>query len=372
MSAVFLTGATGLVGSAAMHAILERTDHDVIALVRAADGRDANGRIEGALGRLVDDPAPWSARVTAVAGDALAPGLGLKRNDKARVLEHSEYVLHSAASVRFDEPLADARRINRDAVAATLELADEIAGAGRLRRMLHVSTAFVAGDCAGAFLERDRDRGQVFRNTYERTKLEGELLVHAARDRGLPAIVARPSIIVGESTSGWTSSFNVVYGPLRLLAIGAFEDGIPYAADSLMDIVTLDYVTDAIVHLLLFEPAPPPVAAIVAGDQALTVGELCVATSAAMGMPIPPLDIRAEMPPELTELSSYNRVRTRFDDRDARAVLNPAGIVRPPLADGFTPLIRFGRSVRWGKRPITRERARREVGLGQEGARGGR
>lgn len=46
---------------------------------------------------------------------------------------------------------------------------------------------------AGEFREQDLYTGQEFRNTYERSKHEAELLLRGARD--LPMVVARPSIV---------------------------------------------------------------------------------------------------------------------------------------------------------------------------------
>ena len=59
--------------------------------------------------------------------------------------------------------------------------------------------------------------GQGFRNAYERSKFEAELLVRE-RSAQLPILVLRPSIVVGERSSGWTTSFNVLYPPLKAFA----------------------------------------------------------------------------------------------------------------------------------------------------------
>jgi long-chain acyl-CoA synthetase len=82
----------------------------------------------------------------------------------------------------------------------------------------YVSTAYVAGDRRGTAYEDDRETG-AFRNSYERSKHEAEALV---RSSTLPWTIARPSIVVGESTTGWTASFNVLYGPLRAFDAGAY------------------------------------------------------------------------------------------------------------------------------------------------------
>ena len=62
-----------------------------------------------------------------------------------------------------------------------IELAREIAAAGALRRIVHVSTAYVGGRHAGRFGEPDLDLGQEFRNTYEHSKYEAEQLLRGSR-----------------------------------------------------------------------------------------------------------------------------------------------------------------------------------------------
>src|SRR4029453_16907016 len=87
------------------------------------------------------------------------------------------------------------------------------------RRFVHVSTAYVAGTHAGEFTEDMH--GSEFRNTYEQTKCEAERLFDAIDD--MEVAIARPSIVMGESDTGWTPAFNVLYWPLRAFARGLFE-----------------------------------------------------------------------------------------------------------------------------------------------------
>ena len=115
-----------------------------------------------------------------------------------------------------------------------------------LRRLVHVSTAYVGGRHAGTFREDDLDVGQEFRNSYEQSKYEAELEVQAS---DLPLVVARPSIVVGDRYSGWTPAFNVIYWPLRAFARGMLDE-VPANPDGVVDIVPVDYVADALVHLL--------------------------------------------------------------------------------------------------------------------------
>ena len=216
---VLITGATGFLGMELMARLLEDGDRRVWALVRAPDQAAADARVRDTLASLVPDPDSYADRVQAVAGDLLEPGLGLSPRRRDELAEHVDEVIHSAASVSFSLPLAEARAINVAGTRRVLELAAWIQRRSGLHRFAHVSTAFVAGTHRGVFGERDLERSQDFNNSYERSKWEAEVVVRAHRAR-LPVQVFRPSIIVGDERSGWTPSFNVIYTPLRAYAAG--------------------------------------------------------------------------------------------------------------------------------------------------------
>ena len=73
------------------------------------------------------------------------------------------------------------------------------------------------------FRETDLDLGQGFRNTYEQSKFDAEKAIgEAAGD--LPLAIARPSIVVGDSRSGWTPAFNVIYWPMRAFSRGLMDE----------------------------------------------------------------------------------------------------------------------------------------------------
>ena len=165
--------------------------------------------------------APSTGRAVAIAGDLTAPRLGLgERHDE--IAAGVGTVIHSAASVAFDLPIEEARAINVEGTRRVLDFAGAVPD---LQRVAYVSTAYVAGDRRGTVYEDDRETG-TFRNSYERSKHEAEAVV---RSSTLPWTIARPSIIVGESTTGWTASFNVLYGPLRAFAAGRLSRCCPRA-----------------------------------------------------------------------------------------------------------------------------------------------
>ena len=240
---VFLTGATGFLGMEVLARLLEAGDRKVVALVRAADDAAAEDRLYGVLNTLWRDPTPYQANVRAVAGDVTSPGLGLDQTARTALAEEVGAVLHCAASISFDLPVEDARAINVEGTREVIGFARECKALGRLERFVHVSTAYVAGKYEGTFRERQLDAGQEFRNTYEQTKWEAEHVVREATD--LSPAIARPSIVMGESDTGWTPAFNVLYWPLRAFSRGLFDE-IPALPSAHVDIVPVDYVADAL------------------------------------------------------------------------------------------------------------------------------
>jgi long-chain acyl-CoA synthetase len=280
-----------------------------------------------------------------------AEDLGLSRADRRLLGATVERVIHCAASIAFDLPHEQAMNVNAGGTARLLELAAEMA---RLERFVHVSTAYVAGRVRGSFGEQDLDRGQDFRNTYERSKFEAERII-AARAGELPIVIARPSIVVGDRHSGWTPSFNVIYWPLRAFARGLIDE-LPVDPAGVVDVVPVDYVADALLHML----GPGDAGGclhLVAGDRALTNGELIALACRSLGREPPRLVAGAELPGEARAYLPYFDVQTSFDDTRARSTLIREGIETSPLPDFFQTLLDYADRVAWGKRSITREAA---------------
>jgi thioester reductase-like protein len=346
---VLITGATGFVGMELLVRILEQTDRDVIALVRACDNEAAQRRIDEVIATLLS-PAdrPRRGRVRAQAADLTSPGLGLSSIARDRLAASIGAVVHCAASISFSLELEDARHINVDGTREILALAEQAHEHGGLDRFVHVSTAYVAGDQARRVSEDDGDVGQEFRNTYERTKLEAEEVVRASP---VPTAILRPSVIVGDSATGWTPAFNVIYFPLQAFARGLFPN-VPGDADARLDIVPVDTVADALLELLR-GPVREGAFHVVAGDTAPTNTELATLAAEAFDAEPPVFvnlgeDPSAEM--RAGALVPYFSVRCTFDATRGRAL----GATPPPLADYFPTLMRYAREARWGKEPVPR------------------
>jgi len=346
MTTTLLTGATGFLGGELLVRLIEETDHDVVALIRARDDAAAQERLDETLAVLLPPGSVPAGRVRAVAAHLDRPGLGLTVRQRNAVARDVEAVVHCAASVQFTLPLDEALRINLDGTREVLDLAQR---APRLERFVHVSTAFVAGDRSGVYREDECNVGQPSRNTYEQTKLAAETHVQSA---GLPnTSILRPSIVVGDSATGWTPAFNVIYWPLQAFARGLFPV-VPADPQARVDIVPVDTVADALLALTAGDPHSGTVH-VVAGDKAPTTRELATMAAEAFGADVPTFVAPGEAP-EAEERAGaflpYFHVRGVFDTARAHRL----GFRAPPLDEYFPVLLDYARTARWGKHGRTR------------------
>ncbi len=368
---VLLTGATGFVGRELLVRLLARGD-DVLALTRPRDGED-DAAAQARLLALVERTEPGTpiTGLTAGLGDVTAAGLSPSPATR-RWLEAAGPVaiVHGAAEVRFDLPREEMRRQNVEGTANVLALARGLAERGRLAAVHHVSTAFVAGDRTDLVAEADLDAGQRPRNEYERSKLEAEGLVRAAQAGGLPVAVHRPSIVVGDARTGRASSYKVLYWPMKVYARGRFRTvfGRPGCT---VDVVPVDFVADALAHLLADPAAPGRTFHLAAGParQARIIDLVRVAEARFGRRPVRFVDpdvyerwlrpvvrpllrlVRPDVARQGGVFLPYLRSNPSFDVQGATAVLAPAGLAPPPVLAYFDTIMAYAQATDFGRRP---------------------
>jgi thioester reductase-like protein len=366
-----LTGGTGFLGGEVLARLLERDDAPVYVLVRAADDDQAQARLRTLVCSLLGEDSHALDRAIAVRGDVTQAWLGMGSARRDWLAERVGRVIHCAASVSSTLGLDESRAINVDGTRRVIELAQLCARRSRLDAFVHVSTAYVAGTHPGSFGEADLDVHQGFRNAYERTKFEAERMI---RKRGpeLPVQVVRPSIVVGDSATGWTPAFNVLYAPMKAFSRGAYP-AIPARRSSPVDVVPVDYVADSILALV---GRPGTTYHLTASERASSVGELIELGSAAASQRrprvVPPTLYRRLIHPVLLRQGSESRrralrrsevyfpyfaMRTRYDNEAARGALGPLGIEVPPLPTYFNRLLEYATAAEWGRRPVPRHEA---------------
>lgn len=192
---VLLTGATGFLGCRLLRELLAHGEEDITVLGRSTPEK-LRDRVEAAVQWLDAPPIPHSAltAVRYVTGDLTRPGLGLSPLERARITDGLTALWHCAALLKMASDPAPLHHANVIGTRRVLELADEAPDA----RLLHVSTAYVAGRRAtGSIREDDLLDTAGFQVPYEESKYTAERLVHAWTYRNeRDATVFRPSLLV--------------------------------------------------------------------------------------------------------------------------------------------------------------------------------
>lgn len=246
MSYELLTGATGLLGSYLMRDALAQ-GRPLAVLARGNRWLSATERVRSLLDRLGCDRMP-----VILEGDLLQSDLGLGAEQLDWLRQNCRRVVHSAAALQFTSSVSgEPYRTNVDGTRHLLAMCRSC-GVGEMHL---VSTAYVAGSRRGLIAEDDFDRGQSFSNDYERSKFLSEMLVR--QEEGLTRwTIYRPSVIVGDYQTGFTTSYTGVYSLLRLawLFSGVEREKVLAALGVVsgdgLNLVPVDWVSATMRHLV--------------------------------------------------------------------------------------------------------------------------
>jgi nucleoside-diphosphate-sugar epimerase len=261
---VLLTGATGFIGGATLAQLLQSYPNcHLLLLVRAPSQADAAARVRRSLGRFIE-PASIERGLRSCAvicGDLTDPKtlanprldeathvLHLASEKKLAVtrLEDVTHVLHLASNTSF----RSVRGVRHTNILGALALAHRMRQAPALGRFLYVGTAYVCGEESDRIVrEDDYPRlGVKHIVEYTNSKAECEMLLEATAPE-LPLIVARPSVVIGHTRLGCLPSASIFwfYRTADLLR------RLTCPLDTFDDVVPVDYVAEALLHLL-FKP----------------------------------------------------------------------------------------------------------------------
>jgi nucleoside-diphosphate-sugar epimerase len=250
----FLTGGTGVVGSAFLRRIASRQERATL-LIRADSQEQADERLQRLF--IYGEVGPEAAtKIDAVPGDLYRPNLGLEEQSYARVVDLCTHLVHCAGNVHMNLPLAEARRQTSAMTTGILALLEASRAA---RKLEFVSTVGVAGHTSGEIPEQWLDHARAFRNSYEAAKAEAETLVRTKIAAGRPISVHRPSMVVGDARSGKTIAFQVFYYLCEFLSGGRTYGFLPRMDGMRLDIVPADYVAAALDWSAGKEDRPPAI-----------------------------------------------------------------------------------------------------------------
>lgn len=243
---VFITGGSGFMGKVLIEKLLYSCSdlQTIYLLLRSKRGVDAENRLaklysSACFDRLRNEkPNIFKSKVCIIPGNIIESGLGISEEDRNLLINHVNIVFHMAASVRFNDTLKYAVRINVSGTKTMLDLAKDMKN---LCAFIHLSTAYtntdknpveeiiypphaIVNDTLAICKNIDEDILKVLTpkyigelpNTYAFSKQLAEHVVYETKGQ-LPAVIIRPSIVlpsVEEPVPGWIDNFN---GPIGVI-----------------------------------------------------------------------------------------------------------------------------------------------------------
>lgn len=271
---LLITGSSGFVGKVLLEKLLRSCPNvgTIYVLLRPKHNTELRRRVEDIFKTQIFDAVKRDnpdalKKVVAIRGDVTLPRLGLSDEDEATLIDNVSVVFHSAANVRFDEPLRTAVNLNVGGTYRLLELCRKMK---MLQSVVHVSTAYC--NCLRSSVDEgvyptrihpkqlmdaltwmDDDTVAVltphllagYPNTYVFTKALAEQLVLDSLDE-LPIVIIRPSIIVAswkEPMPGWIDSFSGATGVMVAGGKGVLRTMLG-DVKKIVDIIPVDVVVN--------------------------------------------------------------------------------------------------------------------------------
>ena len=246
--AIFLTGATGYIGSYVAAGLLERHSDRLALLVRAKTPAEAEERLWKSMQlhmgfeRFLE---LVRTRCDLYLGDLTFPGLGLAPAARDALVRSMDSVLHVAASLNRKSSKA-CFNVNLRGTLSVIKLARDAQDHHGLRRFTDISTVAVCGERQDALVSEDDivDWERSDYDPYARTKKFCEHMLHELLP-DVPGTVLRPSIVLGDSRFPESTQFDMVRAFVMLAQLPV----LPFKPDWRLDIVPADYVSKAIVHI---------------------------------------------------------------------------------------------------------------------------
>ena len=270
---VLLTGATGSLGPHLVLELLRARGIEHLYLLCRSDGRSSSARVQDLRAAMSECAGAADTAIlrrdvmVTVPGDIRRAGLGMTDGQYAAIASDLDVIIHAAADTRFTAPPSESENVN---VGGTLNMVRLARRCPRLRQLLFVGTACVAGTRTGVIDERLDDEPQSFLNQYERTKWQAE---RAAAAADVPLRIARLSTCVGSAHNGYVHRFGALHQSFRWFMRGLIPM-VPGTSESRLDFIPSDIAARWIARAAMRPVDGLEVCHVAAGEQAVSLEDL--------------------------------------------------------------------------------------------------
>jgi amino acid adenylation domain-containing protein/thioester reductase-like protein len=249
---VFLTGATGFLGSYLLAHLLGMPDvHQIGCLVRAADPVTGRERLKAALVKYGLWKDVFLTKLLPLCGRLECHWLGLGKQRFEQIADWASVIFHLGAKVNYTQPYSLHRSAN---ILGTVNIA-RLATTGRLKGMHYCSsiscfgpTGFVTG--AKIVYEDEPLLPHVdaltFDHGYAQSQWAADELLQRLISRGFPITVYRPGFITGDQKTGACNPDDFFSRLVRAsLELGCY----PHLPNQRKEFITVVYVVNAMIHI---------------------------------------------------------------------------------------------------------------------------
>ncbi|KGO74141.1 Male sterility, NAD-binding [Penicillium italicum] len=252
---VFLTGATGFVGTFLLATLLSMPQVTQVAcLVRAHDASAADLRIKKTLEKYKLRGSQES-KIISTTGDLSLPQLGLPQEQYDHYASWASVVFHLGALVSYVQPYSRHRAAN---VLGTLEMI-KFANHRRPKRLIYSSslaaygpTGFVQG--TKTVPEDEQPLGHIaalqYDTGYSQSQFVAENVVWNAIRKGSPAIIVRLGYVLGHSQTGRGNPSDFIS---CLMSSCLRLSHYPIGLGQRKAFASVDFVVDAILRIAAFK-----------------------------------------------------------------------------------------------------------------------
>jgi thioester reductase-like protein len=246
---IFLTGATGFIGTYLLDQLLQKTSANIYCLIRANDIDSAKQKLKDKLESYwLWDEEKFGSRVIPVVGDLSSKLFGLPTEEFDFLANQIDVIYHSGAWTNHLYPYSILKPTN---VIGTQEVL-RLAGQTYVKPVHFMSTYIVllssTKEQGTAILESEplSDEANNLTNGYFQSKWVAEKLVAAARELGIPTSIYRLTTITADANSGASRIDDIVCR----YVMGCIELGmVPILEGKLENWVPINETTKAVVHL---------------------------------------------------------------------------------------------------------------------------